>query len=378
MEFRLYFQMLRRGWWIVVLTILTALAGALGASYLAAPQYTAIARFIVSPSNDLVNRSDVLSSLDTLNSQSVMATYAEIMNSDRIFNDTLATLNLSPADLKDYSYQATVVTNSSVLELDVVGPDPQMAAKLANSIGYQTISFSGNLNQVFTVAFLDTAAPPLVPSSPKPLLNAGLALVLGLVVGIVLAIGTEQLRAPLEVFRQRFQLDNMTGVYKPRYFARLVEEELARPTKDILSIGIVELEGLRDMMETLPIAGLQRIFQDVTDVLRRELRGNDVIGRWTDTSFIIMLPNTSGTAANRIFERILQALSQPVALNELDTSINLDVRIGGAEYGNDISTQELFGLADSALEQARRDNMNPIYVREFKSPFWGEKQGVKS
>ena len=54
MEFRLYFQMLRRGWWIIVLTTLVALAVALAASYFVTPQYTAIARFIVGPSNTLM------------------------------------------------------------------------------------------------------------------------------------------------------------------------------------------------------------------------------------------------------------------------------------------------------------------------------------
>ena len=59
MEIRLYFQMLRRSWWIILLTMLFALVGALGVSYLATPQYEVVARFIVSPSTDLINRSDV-------------------------------------------------------------------------------------------------------------------------------------------------------------------------------------------------------------------------------------------------------------------------------------------------------------------------------
>src|ERR1700690_664232 len=101
METRLYFQMLRRGWWMIVLTTLTALVVALAATYLAVPQYQAGARFIVSPRNKLINGTEVLNSLATLNSQSVMATYAEVMSSARIYNDTLAFLQLKPKDLKD-------------------------------------------------------------------------------------------------------------------------------------------------------------------------------------------------------------------------------------------------------------------------------------
>ncbi len=41
---------------------------------------------------------------------------------------------------------------------------------------------------------------PTLPISPQPLLNAGVALVFGLVVGSVVAVLREQIRIPLEVF----------------------------------------------------------------------------------------------------------------------------------------------------------------------------------
>jgi diguanylate cyclase (GGDEF)-like protein len=378
METRLYFQMLRRGWWMILLTTLTALVVALAATYLAVPQYQAVARFIVSPSSQLITGTEVLNSLSTLNSQSVMSTYAEVMNSERIYSDTLAFLKLKASDVKAYSYEAVVASNSSVLQLTVTGPDPNLAAKIANALGDRTINYTGNLNQVFKVEFLDVAVPPATPSSPLPLVNASLAVVAGLVIGAALAILNEQLRNPLESFRQRIHLDNMTGVYNNKYFSRLVEEELARNPDNVLSIGIVELDGLRDLLETFPIAGLQRIFKSVTQTLRRELRGNDVIGRWNDISFIVMLPNTPGTAANRIFDRINQALSQPVDFDQLDMAVNLDAHIGGAEYGNNISSKELLDLVNKGLEQKRRDGTSPVYVWEMKNGFRNDKGAVKS
>ena len=42
-----------------------------------------------------------------------MTTYAEVMNSDRIYNDALAFLQLQTDDLKDYTYESVV---SSKLE----------------------------------------------------------------------------------------------------------------------------------------------------------------------------------------------------------------------------------------------------------------------
>ena len=368
MEIRLYFQLLKRGWWVILLTALAALASSLGASYLAIPQYKSVARFILKPSNSIESSASVLQSFYTL--ERVVVTYAEVMNSDRVFNDTLAFLNLRADDLKDYTYESEVLSGSSILELSVTGPNPQTAAKVANTIGYQTINFTQNMNQIYTVDFLDIAVPSTKPISPQPLLYASLATVLGLFVGGFLAILREQLRIPLDALRNRFHFDTMTGVYTSRYFSSLVEEELAQSPEDLHSIGIVELQGLQDLPQTLPLSGLQHVFQRVTDTLRRELRGNDIIGRWNENDFMVMLPNTSGLSANRTFERIFKALSEPIELDLLNMTVGLDPHLGGAEYSNNISMRELLDKTNGALEKARRNTVSPVYVWQMENPFW--------
>jgi diguanylate cyclase (GGDEF)-like protein len=300
------------------------------------------------------------------------------MSSARIYSDAITFLELRPEDMKDYTYKATVLPTSSVLQLTVTGPNPQIAAKLANAIGYETINFTRNFNQVINIDFLDTDTPPTVPSSPQPLRDASLAVLLGVIVGAALTILSEQLRISLEAFRQGLHLDNVTGIYNSKYFPTLVEDRLAKNPKGVLSVGIVELSGLRDIIDTFPATSLQRILQRVTETLRKELRGNDVIGRWNDYSFIVMLPNTSGVAASGIFERIYQALTEPVDLSQIGVKVDVDAHIGGAEYGNSISASELFQKANNALEQARRDSENPVYVWEMKNPFWAQKNPIEN
>jgi diguanylate cyclase (GGDEF)-like protein len=343
---------------------------ALAVTYFVKPQYEAVASFILTPSAALVSRGDALYGLDTLGNQSVINTYVEMMNSERIYNDALAFLALNPIDVEGYTYEISVVASSSVLELKVRGTDPQMATQFANAIGYQTINFTRQLDPVYNVDFLDIAAVPTEPVSPKPLLNAVLSLVLGLMAGATLTILIEQLRVPLEAIRQRLHYDEITGVYNNKYFSEMLNEVLRQHPENVLSIGIVELNGIKDLIETLPILSLQRILQNTTNILRQELRGNDIIGRWNDNSFIIMLPNTAGMAAKSIFNRIFQALSRPVELDQLNMMIELDAHIGGAEYSNDISTQELFEKVNTALEQAQRANAEPVCVWELKNPFW--------
>jgi len=314
--------------------------------------------------------SAVVDGLDTLDRPSIVATYAEVMNSRRILAEALGYLQLQNLDIKEYIIQAVVLPESSVMELSVTGPDAKVVSDLANGIGYQSILFTRGINRVYELNFLDQAAQPEIPISPQPLRDAGLSLVLGAIVGGVLAILSEQIRVPLESYRQRLRIDPQTGVFNNRYFSRVLDEELAKNFDDVLSIGIVELNGLQDYFDTLPPAGLQKVMRKVTDTLQRELRGNDTIGRWSDNGFIVMLPSTTGAAANRIFNRIYQALLTAVDLPQYDVLVNLDPHLGGAEYSTGITLQELLEKARTALEHARRDEGNPVYIWEMRNPFW--------
>jgi len=370
MEIRLFLRLIRRGWWIIILTILVSLVTALTVSYLVTPRYRSIARFIVTPATSLADRYEVLNSLNTLDNQVITSTYAEVMNSDRIYNESLSFLQLQPLEMKKYTYDAVVVSGTSVLELTVSGPDPQIVAKLANAIGYRTINFIRQQNQVYNFDFLDVPIPPEKPYSPNLMLNSALAVLLGLTGGIVLAVLSEQFRVQFENIRKRLHFDAITGVYTNKYFSQVVTDELTQYPDGVFTIGIVELDGIRDLVDALPIVSLQTILQKVTEVLRRELRGYDVVGRWNEYSFIIMLPKTHSMAAKGIFDRIFQALEKPFNLDQLDMIVEFGPLIGGAEYSSGISIQDLYEKAEDALEKSRQDGVQSIYVWELKNPFW--------
>jgi diguanylate cyclase (GGDEF)-like protein len=360
MEIKLYLQMLRRGWWIVLLTTLLAVLIALVASYFAKPMYQTSARFIVSPNTNLVATRDMVSSLDTLDRRSIVNTYAEIFNSTSIYSDAVKTNQLDPIALKDYIINTVVLPDTNILELSVSGDDPQMVALLANQIGQRAIGNISLLYQAYTITMLDPAPIPEIPYSPQPLRDFSLALVLGLVGGASLAILSEQIRIPLETYRQRLRVDSETGVYNSRYFQQLVEDDLLQGKSKSTSVGLVDLPGLQDYLDTLSPVASQKLLKHLTEILRLELRGNDIVGRWTATSFIVMLPSTPGSAARLTFERIRSALSQPIKLEQYDEVIQLKAFFGVATHDGNMTPHELIDHVKDALEQSRRGNTGPL------------------
>lgn len=370
MEIRHYLNMLKKGWWIILLTSLIALNVAFISAYFTEPTYQANAKFIISPNPTVVNEYDVVNSLEALDKRSTVATYGEFLNSRRVYMNALETIGLDPAETDEYSIAVVVLPEANILELSVTGPNPQLVATIANTIGSLTIDAVSRLYRAYDVSFLDRATVPTVPISPQPVRDASLALALGLIAGVALAILSEQINVPIETYRDRLRMDTTTGVFKRNYFERLLETELTENPDNALSIGIVELSGLHELIGTLPANAITWMLHQVTGVLRQELRGNDAIARWDENSFSLMLPLTPSVAASRTFDRIYQALKQPIELSQYDIIVNLDPHIGGAVYSNRMPVADLLEQANNALKAVRQSNEGAVRVWEMKNPFW--------
>lgn len=370
MELKIYLEMIRKGWWIIVLTMLVALNVTLIVDYVTPPRYVANARFIVSPNASVVTETDVVNSLEALDKRSIVVTYSEILNSRRIYQDALLALNLTEDDVDDYTFATVVLPDANVLELTVTGTDPLLVKNIANMIGQLAIYNISRLYRAYDISVLDPAVTPTEPISPVPVRDASLALALGLIVGVALAIFSEQIRIPIDTYRQRMRIDSVTGVYNNQYFRKLLEDEVTQNPDAAATIGIVELTGLQELSDTLPPVAFQFVLEKARDILRRELRGNDMIGRWNNISYVVMLPSTPGTAASRTFDRIYQSLKQPMDLRQYSLILNIDPHIGGAVYSNNITSGELLDQAEAVLSKARQSSETPIFVWELNNPFW--------
>lgn len=353
MEIKYYLRTLLRGWWLILLTMLVAVQVALALDYFATPIYRASASFTISPStSQMLSSSDVLYSLDTLDNRSVVNTYAEFLNSDRIYSETLASLNLDPTLLKEYTRTTVVITDSNVLELTVEGADPNTVAVLANSVGEHAISAIQELYSAYDISLLDPAVASAVPVRPVPLRDAALALALGLIVGCALAVLRAQIQTSLDTVRQKSNLDKISQAYTHPYLARRLEQELVRYPDDELSFGLIQLDGLRGVFDGLPQNLVQDLMRLVTQTFKKELRGNDMIARWDNITYAILLPSTSGNAAQRTINRLCGTIAQPVYLKEYGQRINLQPLMSVTTSVVGETSEQIIARAQSMLRHA--------------------------
>jgi capsular polysaccharide biosynthesis protein len=356
MEVKFYFRMLQRSWWVVIIATLAAVVAALLVSYLTRPIYQATSRFIVSPSPSLIlGGSNLVNSLSTLDKRSIISTYAEVLNSPRIHSETYKLLGLTEAAMVDYSYNAVALPDANIIEFSVQGPDPKTVYLLANGIGQHGIEYVQSLYQVYDLILLDPATMPVDPISPQPLRNAGVAFVVGLALGVVLALIRELIRTPLENFIRRRNVDNMSLALNRNAFEQILAEAAFGSSTDF-SLCIVHLNGMVDYVNILPQSTLQIIFRNVTKRMEEQLRGNDRVGRWSELDFIVLLTVTTGDAAVNTMSRVRAALSNPISLDVSGEELQLDPQIGIAEYRVDDTAQSMIKNMQWALASAKMHN----------------------
>jgi capsular polysaccharide biosynthesis protein len=84
-----------------------------------------------------------------------------------------------------YEVSCVVLPDSSVLQLSVKGPSPQLTADLANTIGAAGLDYVQSLQEVYNLRVLDAAATPDSPIAPVMPVNLGLGATIGLIMGLV-------------------------------------------------------------------------------------------------------------------------------------------------------------------------------------------------
>lgn len=359
MEIRFYWNMIKRGWWLIAISMLVALNASLIISYFfTTPMYEAESRIIVSPNVEaFANEDDLVNSLEALDKRSIVQTYAEVINSTQIFDNTLTLLQANAADYAMYTRSVVVIPDANIVQLFVQGPDPETTAVLANAIGQNGIDYINDLYKIYDIRFIDTASVPVEPFKPRPVQDSILALVIGGIIGVGLAITKEQLSGTIESIRLRRMIDSESMAFSREHFERVLRNELLKEPYQTLSVGIMSLSDIEGLADVISQPFVNSMFRDVVNFLKHELRGNDIVARYSQYQFSILLPATPGKAAKQTLGRIRNLIAKKqVNFGGVET-VHIEPVVGvTSSVGPTDSLNAIMERAEQALENAMQSD----------------------
>lgn len=158
--------------------------------------------------------------------------------------------------------------------------------------------------------------------------------------------------------------DALSGARNRRYFLPRLKQEIARAHRagSSLSLLMVDIDHFKRVNDTHGHQTGDVVICKVVEVCSHASREIDVVARLGGEEFGILLPDTDHEAASVLAERIRSAVEKTrvTSLNK-GTEFGVTVSIGQAELPvNDCSAEQLLGMADAALYQAKNKGRNQV------------------
>lgn len=193
MDLREVLAVLRSAWWIPLICLCVGAAAGEGASLLTTPLYDSHLQMFVS-TGDAGSASEAFSGSQF--TQQRVQSYAQLFTSEELANRVATRLNLdtSPTTLQD-EVTASVVPGTVLLDVDVSDRSAERARRIADAIGVEFPRFveeletpEGASSSQVSVTITDRPNLASKPSVPDTKRNIAIGLLVGLVVGIALAL----------------------------------------------------------------------------------------------------------------------------------------------------------------------------------------------
>jgi capsular polysaccharide biosynthesis protein len=321
MIFQQFLKAVTKGWKTILLVMLIAAAISLYISINTTPLYRSQATFIIAPNRDLASSRDIVSAFTALDTLKIFSTYADILVSDRVYNEAIKSAGLADVDLDKYSKKTEMNSESIILILTVEGPDPQIVALLANEIGRYGIQYINSYYSVFEIDFLDQAITSELPFIPQTFTDAGIFTGAGFLVGLLIVISREFSRTPVGYFMRRLMMDNESSTFSKRYLEKLLLNMKTKENSWPISFILLKLKGLEDMYRVLPGFSRKKIMTEASRRLKDQLKGNDLVGRWDELTIAVAMAKTPEKVVGVIENRLLQSLQSPISYGVEDADL---------------------------------------------------------
>jgi diguanylate cyclase (GGDEF)-like protein len=173
---------------------------------------------------------------------------------------------------------------------------------------------------------------------------------------------TAELAAANRRLKSMANTDVLTGLPNRRYALNRLEQEAATALRSNqpLSVLMLDLDYFKSVNDTLGHDVGDQVLIHAANLMRTTARTNDITCRLGGEEFLIIAPNTDGSTALLLAERIRNSIerNQPKGL-ALRYPVTVSIGVAGA-MGAKPSWKELMKRADDALYLVKQGNRNGV------------------
>ncbi|MBN9118263.1 MAG: GGDEF domain-containing protein [Planctomycetes bacterium] len=165
-----------------------------------------------------------------------------------------------------------------------------------------------------------------------------------------------------EIYRLTI-LDGLTQIHNARYLNEFLEREVVRSQRHArpLSILALDIDKFKTLNDSLGHLCGDFVLRELADVIRGNVRQEDLFARCGGEEFVIVLVETTKDGAVLVAERLREAIAKHLFRFE-SAPINLTISIGVASTVGEpgLTPTMLRKFADEKLYEAKRTGRNRV------------------
>jgi diguanylate cyclase len=165
-----------------------------------------------------------------------------------------------------------------------------------------------------------------------------------------------------ELFKQANE-DSLTGLYNRRRLEQELSRELERSRRNSskLSVMICDIDNFKQVNDRFSHQVGDFVLMRVAQLLKRYVRGADVVARYGGEEFVILFPEASAQDAQIVCDRLREHIAK-APWHELHADLHITISMGICD---DISLVDGFAMLDQAddkLYEAKRNGKNQVRI----------------
>jgi len=160
--------------------------------------------------------------------------------------------------------------------------------------------------------------------------------------------------------QQRARTDSRTGLLNAGGWQLLARQHLAQCAEQVrpAAVLLIDLDHFKRINDTHGHLAGDEVLREVAEILVRELRGYDAVGRYGGEEFIALLPGVSGLAAAGIGERLRERVGSNVSA--VGISVTASIGVAASVVGQSPALEDIIDAADTALYEAKETGRNRV------------------
>ncbi|MCG2730995.1 MAG: diguanylate cyclase [Acetobacterium sp.] len=156
--------------------------------------------------------------------------------------------------------------------------------------------------------------------------------------------------------------DKLTQSYNRLKLDETLEQQFERSKTEAIpfSIIILDIDHFKLVNDTYGHQVGDRVLIELVAVLTKNVRSDDIVGRWGGEEFLIILPETNLSDGLHVAEK----LRGVVETYRFTTAGQVTISLGVSAYWDDLTPESIVSRADTALYQAKENGRNRVEFLE--------------